>query len=102
MLGKVLNARLCSQIYIETLLQIILLQQLCRQIFNLPLICLVIGYFVGNNAKGRISRRLFQENKARQISQKTSTFKPPIRTCFVILKHAFLDSHLCFITDDFK
>ena len=76
MLGKVLNARLCSQIYIETLLQIILLQQLCRQIFNLPLICLVIGYFVGNKAKGRISKRLFQENKARQISQKASTSNP--------------------------
>ena len=27
--------------------------------------------FVGNKAKGRISKRVFQENKARQISQKT-------------------------------
>ena len=27
--------------------------------------------FVGNKAKGRISKRVFQENKARQILRKT-------------------------------
>ena len=35
---------------------------------------------VGNKAKGRISKRVFQENKARQIFRKTSISYPLIRT----------------------
>ena len=35
---------------------------------------------VGNKAKGRISKRVFQENKTNQIFQKTSTSYPLIRT----------------------
>ena len=30
--------------------------------------------FIGNKAKGRISKRVFQENKARQIFQKNEHF----------------------------
>ena len=45
-------------------------------------------YFVGNKAKGRISKRVFQENKARQIFRKTNISYPLIRTRF------------CLITDD--
>ena len=35
---------------------------------------------VDNKAKGRISKRLFQENKARQIFRKTNIFYALIRT----------------------
>ena len=35
---------------------------------------------VGNKAKGRISKLMFQENKARQIFQKANISYPPIRT----------------------
>ena len=35
---------------------------------------------VGNKAKGRISKRVFQENKARQIFRKTKISYPSIRT----------------------
>ena len=35
---------------------------------------------VGNKAKGRISKRVFQENKTRQIFSKTNTSYPLIRT----------------------
>ena len=75
--------------------------------------------FVGNRAKGRISKRVFQEDKARQIFRKTNISYPrPFRTlltntsnehflracayqgvrnirflenlaCFVFLKHPF-------------
>ena len=72
--------------------------------------------FLGNKAKGTISKRVFQENKARQIFQKTYISYPLIRTCayqgvrsfrfsetlacFVFLKYPFWDSPLCLITDD--
>ena len=36
--------------------------------------------FVGNKAKGRISKRVFQENKERQIFRKTNISYPLIRT----------------------
>ena len=36
--------------------------------------------FVGNKAKVRISKQMFQENKARQIFQKTIISYPLIRT----------------------
>ena len=37
--------------------------------------------FVGNKAKVLISKRVLQENKARQISRKTNISYPLIRTC---------------------
>ena len=75
-----------------------------------------IVYFVGNTAKGRISKRVFQENKARQIFQKTNISYPLIRTrtsayqgvkmfvfsenltCFAFLKLRFWNSPFCLIT----
>ena len=41
---------------------------------------LIICLFVGNMAKGGISKRLFQENKARQIFRKTNFSYLLIRT----------------------
>ena len=35
---------------------------------------------IGNKAKGRISKRVFQENKARQVFRKTNISYPLIRT----------------------
>ena len=76
--------------------------------------------FVGNKVKGRISKRVFQENKARKIFRKTNIFNPLILTrtctyqgvknvcfsenlaCFVFLRHPFWDSPFCLITDEFK
>ena len=73
---------------------------------------------VGNKVKGRISKRVFQENKARQIFRKTNISNPLIRTrtCayqgvrnvgfsenlafFVFLKHPFWDAPFCRITDE--
>ena len=75
-------------------------------------------YLVGNKAKGQISKRVFQENKASQIFRKTNISYTLMRTrtcaylgvknvcfsenlaCFVFLKHLFLDSPFCLITDD--
>ena len=39
-----------------------------------------VEHFVGDTAKGRISKQVFQENKARQIFRKTNIFYPLIRT----------------------
>ena len=36
--------------------------------------------FVGSIAKGRISKQVFQENKARQIFERTNVSYPLIRT----------------------
>ena len=36
-----------------------------------------IKHIVGNKAKGRISKQVFQENKARQILRKKRTFLIP-------------------------
>ena len=73
---------------------------------------------VNNKAKGRISKRVFQEIKARQIFRKTNVLYPLIRTrtcacqgvknvrfsenwaCFVFLKHPFWDSPFCLVTDE--
>ena len=41
----------------------------------------VVGKFVGNKAKRRISKRVFPENKACQIFRKTNISYPLIRTC---------------------
>ena len=38
------------------------------------------AYIVANKAKGRISKRVFQENKAHQILRKTNISYPLIRT----------------------
>ena len=37
-------------------------------------------HFVGNTAKGRISKWVFYDNKSRQIFRKTNIFYPLIRT----------------------
>ena len=44
---------------------------------------LFFHYFVGNKAQARISRRVFQDNKAHQIFRKTNISYPLIRarTC---------------------
>ena len=73
--------------------------------------------FAGNKAKGRISKRVFQENQARQIFRKTNISYPLIRTrtcayqgvrnvcfsknlaCLVFLKHPFWDLPFYVITD---
>ena len=73
---------------------------------------------VGNKAKRRISNRVFQKNKARQIFRKKNISYPLISTrtrayqgvrnicfsenlvCFVFLKHPFWDSPFCLITDE--
>ena len=52
-----------------------------------PLSCWLENYkcfvnFVCNNAKGRISKRVFQENKARQIFKKTNISPPPPRDTY--------------------
>ena len=75
--------------------------------------------FVGNKAKRRISKRVFQENKARQIFQKTNISYPLIwtRMCvyqgvrnvrfsenlayFLFLKHPSWDLPFCRIIDEF-
>ena len=70
---------------------------------------------VGNKAKGRISKRVFQESKARQIFRKTNISYPlcayqgvrnirfsEIVACFVFLKHPFWDSSFWLITEDYN
>ena len=74
--------------------------------------------FVGNKVKGRISKRVFQGNKARQIFRKLNVSLPAetqtyvayqrviiVRfsenlTGFVFLKHPFWDSTFCLITEE--
>ena len=80
-------------------------------------------FFLGNKAEGWISKRVFQENKARQIFRITNIFYPLIHTracayqgvknvhdvknvpylenltCFVFLKHLLRDSPFGLITD---
>ena len=71
---------------------------------------------VGNKAKAWISKRVLQENKARQVFRKTDISYPLIRsctcayqgvrnvrfsenlTCFAFLKQPFWDSLFCLIT----
>ena len=38
---------------------------------------MLLPEIVGNKAKGRISKRVFQENNARQIFRKNEHFLPP-------------------------
>ena len=42
--------------------------------------------FDSNKAKGQISKRMFQENKVRQIFQKNEHFLPPDMHMYVLLK----------------
>ena len=76
------------------------------------------GNIVVNKPKSRISKHVFQENKARQIFQKTIISYPVICThtctyqgvrnvrflenlaCFIFLKQPFWDSPFCLITND--
>ena len=87
-------------------------------LINLHFLALLIGEIVGNKARGRIWKRVFQENKARQIFRKTNISYPPIRTrtfayqgvrnvrfsenlgCFAFLKHFFWDSPFCRMTEE--
>ena len=46
----------------------------------MTLIMTITAKVVGNKAKGRLLRRVFQENKARQIFRKTNISYPMIRT----------------------
>ena len=79
----------------------------------------LLQHFVVNKAKGRISKRVFQKNKARQIFRKTNISYPDTHTyvcvsgvrnvrfsenlaCFVFLKHPFWDSPFCLINDDLR
>ena len=75
-------------------------------------------YFVGNKAKRRISKRVFQETKHAKFYEKQTfltSWYTHVRvrmrgvrnirfsenlTCFVFLKHPFWDSCFCLITDD--
>ena len=43
------------------------------------LVILEMGLIVGNKAKGRISKQVLPENKARQTFQKVKIFNPLIR-----------------------
>ena len=82
------------------------------------LLLIIKLHFVGNKAKGRISKRMFQESKARQNFWKTNISYPLKRTCtcayqevrnvcfsvivayFAFLKHSFWDLPFCLIIDD--
>ena len=81
-----------------------------------------VSQCVGNKAKGRNSKWMFKENKARRISRKTNIPPPPplMRTrtcayqgvrnvrfsenlaCFVFLKHPLWNSTFCRITDEWS
>ena len=52
-------------------------------------------HFIGNKTKGRVSRRMFQENKARQIFRKTNISFPLIRTGAIIVR--FSENQTCFV-----
>ena len=60
--------------------------------------------FVGNKAKGRISKRVFQEDKAPQISPggRKYLFFPKIWRALFSWKHLFSHSSFCVITDEFE
>ena len=60
----------------------------------------ILAQFVGNKPKGRISKRVFQDNKLLQIFRKTNTSYPKKCSFFqkfgvlCLLKHPFSDSTL--------
>ena len=43
--------------------------------------CQLVGYIVGNKAKGPFSKRMFQKNKARQIFRKVNISHSLISAC---------------------
>ena len=49
-----------------------------------------LNQIVSNKAKGWISKRVFQENKARQIFWKTNISYPLIRTCTLVLRFSLV------------
>ena len=49
----------------------------------------ITSNYVGNKAKGQISKWLFQENKARQVFRKANISYPLIRTRTCFLKSPF-------------
>ena len=51
------------------------------------------NHISGNKAKGRISKWVFQKNKARQIFRKTNNFYPLIRS----KNHRFSENLACFV-----
>ena len=62
----------------------------------------IIKHVVGNKAKGRISKQVFQENKARQIfRKKTNICCPLIYTRFEIRPSAYYRHERC-INDQIK
>ena len=80
--------------------------------------CQLVGYIVGNKAKGPFSKRMFQKNKARQIFRKVNISHSLISACtcayhgvrnvhfsenlacFVFFKQPFWNSTFYLITDD--
>ena len=65
-----------------------------KSLVNLRLlvISIVKNLFLGNKAKEQISKRVFQENKARQIFRKNKHSYPLIRTLPYYQRIALLDS----------
>ena len=56
------------------------------------------GIIVGNKAKERISKRVFQEKKARQIFRKTNISYPLIRSKYQGVRNVrFSESLACFV-----
>ena len=59
---------------------------------------------VGNKANGRISKRVFQENKGREILRKTNISYPLVRTrvCAYqgVRNVCFLENLACFVSCD--
>ena len=71
-----------------------------------PILRTVVGtalrQLVGNKAKGWISKRVFQENKARQVFRKTNIFYPLIRTHTINFAHSILLGDQSWITLKFS
>ena len=61
-----------------------------------------VSHYVGNKTKGRISKRVFQENKARQIFRKANISYPLVqtRTCaYQRVKNVrFSENLACFVS----
>ena len=57
---------------------------------------LIVRYFVGKKAKGRISKRTCKYQGVRNNSFSENL------ACFVFLKHRFCDAPFCLITDDLR
>ena len=107
---KVIGTRPVFDIYSKLAIFIVNIKQIWNIVeiyFSGDLLIFLHTKFVGNKVKGQISKRVFQENKARQIFRKANISYPLIRTrtcayqgvrhvrfsenltCFVFLKHPF-------------